>query len=303
MLDKATEQSKTTGKLLALAFLNDPSDKDAIKSISDKKITSLAKDFVFAKTKFENDSDLAKKFKVNSASLVLIDTLRDKSFRTAKFDTDEIEKALKACQPSEPKWEKDLNKASQSVKERPALVLFTDDKEGSKTVISLLSSRMLSALLGEVTCCKAGLDSKEAKEWKIEKAPTLVVITERFSAKDNVEVLTLDGIRKAITGALHLYCEWKCQNDKCIKVSDEPGECCGKEMKKTKKGSNNPHPAVARFECKTCGTKSAEQKECCKQPMTKIVYKLYKCQECGHTAKEEKACCKRPMTPVESGQK
>jgi hypothetical protein len=80
---------------------------------------------------------------------------------------------------------------------------------------------------------------------------------------------------------------------------DEPGLCCGKEMKKIRKADKNP--TNQNYECKSCGKKSEEQKDCCGKPMTKIEYKQFKCEKCSHLAKEEKECCGQLMKPA--GQK
>ncbi len=227
-LDKATEKSTTTGKLLALVSPHGPTDNYFVKPLSDKKLSQLVKDFVFVKVELDEKSELSKKFKIGrQTGLILIDTLRDKVFRTVnrsdsagRLSVGNVEEALKAGQPREPKWEENITLP-------PLLVLHTDDKEESRALISLLSSKMLAALLETVTVVKVKFDPKSVDK-EIKKAPALFLVS-RQDKKSLVENLTLDGIRKAIKSTFGEHTKWICTNKDCKKVSDEPGECCGKK--------------------------------------------------------------------------
>jgi hypothetical protein len=164
-----------------------------LKPLSDKKLSKLTKDFVFARTKFAKGSDLAKKFKVESApSLVLVDTLCDKGVKTVKLTVEDVEKALKAAKPSEIKWEKfgdEQHLKELAGKSKLFVIVFADDKEASKKVLSALASPMLSELIKQVVMIRGEGSPKKVFDATIDKVPAVVLVTNPFGYNQKTTVL------------------------------------------------------------------------------------------------------------------
>jgi uncharacterized protein YkwD len=237
--DKATDASKSSGKLLAIVFLSDPASKE-VKTLVDNELAEMAKDFIFTRAKFEKSSTLAKKYKIHAApTIVLVNTLLDKIVTSSNANRPEdIKKALKDCVFS-PDWEnasKDLEQVHRKADGKPVLVFISDNGKDSKSAESEFSRKMFEPLAKEIVLCKVSLDSALAKKLKADKAPSAYLIKERKE-----EVLTKLGkisfgeLRKAIKEELAKRYEWHCQNGKCGKKFDEPGECCIEETVRREK--------------------------------------------------------------------
>lgn len=255
--EKAAESSKCSGKPIALVFLDNCDDKEAIKPLTVKELEKDLGNFVFVKVKFDKGSDLVKKYKIESApALALIDPFRDKPIEslTEKFTTANLTKAFKSgtfnIDWRAPKNEKELNKELKSAVNQIAIVLFYNSYNSTsimekKKISAILSLKLLENFSTEVTFCAANTFGSDLGstlgKWGGKSTTDIVLVSGTGTDKETrtwIKDKTFTGIRHVIKDALSIF-EWKCQNENCDKTFDEPSDCCGKPCKKVKKGSNS----------------------------------------------------------------
>lgn len=274
-VEKGIEKSKSSGKLLVILFLEDTEDKDALKSFA--SVNSSLGDFMFVKSKYYKDSELAKKCGVLMLPAIsLLNTINDSVKTLNDFNADNIKEFMNNGRWSGPRWLTNLKKATNTVKVsgKPLVVLFVDNE--SKSIVSEFSAKMLENLKSEATFCmiNAKDDQESAKSWGVTKFPACFIVTNTGTEKEKkakVETISFPNIRKLLKNAISEKVEWKCSNDACGKKHDEPSECCGKMTRRVDKSATKENkPAENLYFCKNCGKTFTEQKDCCGKPMTKL---------------------------------
>lgn len=302
--EKGAEKSKSTGKLLAVVFLEDTEDKEVLKPLAG---IGFVDDYIFVKSKYYKDSELVKKCKVELLPAIsLVNTINNTVKTLNGFTSDNLKDFINKGRWDGPRWLTDLKKATNTVKvsEKPLVVLFVNDKE-TKGASSHFVGKMLESLKDEATWCRIQLseDADPSKYWGAKKLPACFIVTNAGTTKEKktqIVNITFTEIRQALKTAISEKVEWKCANIDCGKVYDEPGECCGKKTARMKKGGDKEtNPTSSAYFCKGCGKTSNEQKDCCGKPMAKLPdvpdFSLYECEKCGHKARTQKDCCGQPM--------
>lgn len=240
-VEKAVDAAKESGKLVALLFAEDTEDEKTLKTLVNSKLKEFFGSFEFAKVKFDKDSEWAKKCNVESApALALYDTCCGKTLKTdSKFTTDSLKGTLKSG-TWQPSWKTvkatDLQMEMKKIKGKVFVELFvtTDkDKDGIKASEEF-SRKYFEHFKDELVFFKVTV-GKNVKDPK----PRAFIVAAPDAKPVEVKTTFAD-IKKGIKEVLSGTIEWKCVNKDCGKTSDEPGNCCGKEMKKVKKGDEKP---------------------------------------------------------------